>query len=60
MQHNELISILHISDFHYTKRKEADQRVVVEALDDDVSESSAKHEKKKNKMKEREIRQWQC
>jgi predicted MPP superfamily phosphohydrolase len=45
MQHPELISILHISDFHFTKRKDADQRVVVEALEADLRSLCIGHRK---------------
>lgn len=36
MQHNSILSILHISDFHFTRRRQRDQDVVVDALVEDL------------------------
>lgn len=41
--HTSLLSILHISDFHFTKRKSRDQQVVVDALIDDLEQLCIGH-----------------
>lgn len=39
----DIISILHISDFHFTKRKERDQEIVVDALVADLAQLCIGH-----------------
>ncbi|MFP5517671.1 MAG: metallophosphoesterase family protein, partial [Alphaproteobacteria bacterium] len=41
--HTSLLSILHISDFHFTKRKSRDQQVVIDALIDDLEQLCIGH-----------------
>lgn len=41
--HASLLSILHISDFHFTKRKHRDQQVVVDALIKDLEQLCIGH-----------------
>ena len=36
MAENSLISILHLSDFHFSKRKSKEQNIIVDALAKDL------------------------
>lgn len=45
MRAASLLSILHISDFHYTARKRRDQSIIVDALIDDLKRLCIGHQK---------------
>jgi hypothetical protein len=41
----DLISILHISDFHFSERKAREQEIIVDALVDDLKKLCVGHRK---------------
>ena len=45
MSDSDLITILHLSDFHYSKRKSREQGIVVDALIDDLKGLCIGHRK---------------
>jgi len=45
MTDTSLLSVLHISDFHFSKRKRREQEIVVDALIDDLSDICIGHRK---------------